>query len=51
VVEAPDLELMIQIDEAFGQFIQVPFLFGIVVHAEPRSRHLLARLIRLAKIP
>src|ERR1700749_850790 len=51
MMKAPDLELMIQIDEALGELVQVPLLLRVVVHAQPRAGDLLARLVGFAKIP
>ena len=33
VLEAPELEAVIQVDQPLGQLVQIPVLLGIVVHA------------------
>src|ERR1700744_4244469 len=50
MMKAPDLELVIQIDKALGQFVQLPLLLGVVVHAKPCARDLLARLIGFTEV-
>src|SRR4029077_18105385 len=50
VVEAPELEVVVQVDELLGELVQVPAAPGVVVDAEPGTRDLLARLVGLAEV-
>src|SRR6185437_221542 len=50
VMAAPQLEVVIEVDQPLGELVQVPVLFRVVVDTEPRARDLLARAIRLAEI-
>src|SRR5688572_13836556 len=50
VAEAPELELVIEVDELLGELVQVPVLLGVVVHGEPRRRDTLARDIWLTPV-
>ena len=44
VLEAPHLESMIEIDQALGEFIQIPILDGIVIDPEPGPGQALVRV-------
>src|SRR5579862_2276745 len=50
VRESPQLELVVEVDQALRELVQVPILDRVVVHAEPGLRHLLARLIGLGEV-
>jgi hypothetical protein len=45
VLEAPQLESIIEIHEVLGELVQIPVLAGIVINAEPGGRHRLAGLV------
>ena len=50
MVEAPELEFLVQVGETLRHLVQVPVLFGVVIHAQPRGRDGLRRLVRLGEI-
>ncbi len=50
VLEAPQLEAMVEVHQPFGQFVQVPVLLRVVVHAQPRPGDRLAGLVALRDI-
>src|ERR1700730_7172235 len=50
MVTAPQLEVVIEIDQPLGELVEVPVFFSIVVHAEPRTRDFFARAIRLPEV-
>src|SRR6185437_1685053 len=50
VMAAPQLKLVVEVDQPLGELVQVPVLFRVVVDTEPRARDLLARAIRLAEV-
>src|SRR3954468_3911325 len=50
VTKTPKLKFMVEVDELFGELIQVPMRLNAVVHREPRGGDLLTRLIWLRPI-
>src|SRR5258708_33984565 len=50
VRKPPELELIVQVHESLRQFVQIPFLDGVVIDAEPGRGNLLAGLVGLREI-